>query len=215
MIGYVGGWFLRLPNKIAPHNQRVSMSSRPNVITEAVKAGAAEIAAAREKAAGQQVEMFVLMSDRTGAALDQVRERAGRGRPAGAANLSTRQMRQYLLARGISPLESLMRMAMHTPATLASELRCEPLEAAEYLRKVWGDLAPYLHAKVQPTDDEGRAVPTVIVSVGGAMPVIGAGGGAARMPWDDDVIDVHNQELSVDDADASHGEASHETAKDE
>lgn len=187
------------------------MSDRPNVITEAVKAGASEIASAREKSAGVQTDLFTPISRKTGAELEKVRERVGAGRPKGAQNLSTRQFREYLLRRGVSPLEQLMRIGMHTPHTLADDLGCEPLEALELLRKVWSDLASYTHAKVQATDDEGRAVPTVVVAVGAApgAPVIDAIPGARRKPWE--YLEVEeNQQVSGEAPEASHGSPSHE-----
>lgn len=131
---------------------------------EAVAAAAAEVADLHAAAEGEQVEMFALPTRFVGAEADEQAARVERargkaGRPPGAVNRSTALLRDYLLARGVSPLEQMFRWALHTPETLAAELDCSKKEAFLHLRQLWADLAPYLHARQAPVDDTGKPVP--------------------------------------------------------
>jgi hypothetical protein len=106
-------------------------------------------------------------------------ERRGPGRPPGALNKSTRDLRQWLLGRGVHPLETLMRWGMHSPHSLAIELGCSKLEAFDRLKAVWAELVPYFVPKLQPTDESGQAVPFLSFVIGGAE----GGAGPGVPPW--------------------------------
>lgn len=161
-----------------------SENGRAAVVAEAVKGAVAEIDGDARAAAGEQIPLFEvptrLTGDRAAEQLGKVARSRGPGRPPGAENRSTAQFRDYLLRRGVNPLEQLARWAMHTPETLATELECTKLEALRELRAMWGELAPFLFSKVAPTDEAGQAVPQFMMFIGdgGAVQVAGA-----RPPW--------------------------------
>jgi hypothetical protein len=122
------------------------------VMREAVRAAATEHQANAAAAAGNQVELFPAPTRHTGRRADALqlalRDRAGAGRPPGSGNLATKEFREFLLARGVSPLVQIMRWSMHTPTSLAAELGCTRLEAFDRLKDLWGELAPYLHQRM-------------------------------------------------------------------
>lgn len=122
------------------------------VIRDVVKAAAAEHQANVTAAAGAQVELFQAPTRHTGRRAEvlqlALRDRAGAGRPPGSANLATKEFREFLLGRGVSPLVQLMRWSMHTPTSLADELKCSRLEAFRLLKELWAELAPYLHQRM-------------------------------------------------------------------
>ncbi|NUU41387.1 hypothetical protein [Tardiphaga robiniae] len=93
------------------------------------------------------------------------RDRAGR--PPGAKNKTTRQMLDFIRDTIGDPMLESARMAMHTPATLAADLKCTMLEAAQLLEKIRSDLRPYFYAKQAPVDDTGKAVPGLTVEFHG------------------------------------------------
>lgn len=141
----------------------------------------------------------------------------GRGRPPGAQNVVTRQLKELLLAQGLDPLQVIARWAMHTPVTLAKELGCTRLEAFDRLMALQRDLLPLFHARLAPVDGNGNAVvPTFQMIFGGA-----GEGGPSEAPWmaDPEVrrrIVEHQQNQEVSDAanEKSHDEKSHGDAND-
>ena len=160
----------------------------PGVVAgEAIAAASAELADQE----GEQLPLFEVPSRAKGegderlnaligdAAARAVEIRRGPGRPKGSANRSTVELRNYLLARGVHPLETLMRWALHTPESLAAELACTKLEAFDRLKTVWAELAPYFTAKLQPTDQDGKPVPFLQFIIGGQE----GGAAADRPPW--------------------------------
>lgn len=186
---------------------------RAGVVAEAVNGAVAEIARADRAAAGEQIPLFELPTrfagDRAAEQLERVARTRGPGRPPGAENRSTAQFREYLLKRGVHPLEQMMRWALHTPESLASELECTKLEAMRELRALWDSLAPYFAAKVAPTDDQGRAVPQLMMVFGAGSGVQGAHGAP---PWAY-LETEQNQRLAEPAGDVSHAEVSHGVAK--
>jgi hypothetical protein len=186
-------------------------------IGEAVAAASAEIAARPEPV---QEPLFPLPTTLGGADAEQLQreaaERVGRGRPKGAQNLATRELREYLFARGVSPLIQMMAMSMHSPASLARELRCKRIEAARLLFDYQRELAGFLHAKAAPVDDDGKAVPFFQMVVGGNQVTIGAPGAGER-PWDylNRIAGEaqQNQTLGAPQDPGSHGGGSHGGAK--
>lgn len=109
-------------------------------------------------------------------------EERKRGRPKGAEGLSSRQLREMLVRAGGHPLIHLARWAVLTPEELAVRLQIKPVEAFDRLVMIWDKLAPYVSAKLAPTDDAGRAVVPIMMQV-----LQGAGAQAtlseALPPW--------------------------------
>jgi len=194
-------------------------TGRAAIIGEAIGAAAAELGAVKAAADGEQWPLFdiptrfcgVRALDRPHAAekVERAAEAHRRGRPAGASNKSTAELRKWLLARGVHPLEQLMRYSMHTPESLAVELDCSLLEAMNVLVGLWRELAPYFASKVPPTDDAGNVVPFMQFNFGDAGGARSAAPGAP--PWlafDADQAE-QKQEVSVPAAMVSHATVSH------
>jgi hypothetical protein len=78
--------------------------------------------------------------------------RAGRGRPPGARNRTTRDWLDYLSRRYGSPLEILAQMARAPVDELARELGCTRLDAYVQKRHAAESLAPYLHPKLSSVE---------------------------------------------------------------
>jgi hypothetical protein len=181
------------------------------VVLELARAAAPETAAPEEQLdllslpAGHAVSRF------DAKAVEQVaeRERAG-GRPKGAKNLVTRELREMMLRSGTNPLLAMMRWGSLSPEELANRLGIKPAEAFDKLVGLWRETAPYLMGKAVATDDHGNAMPTIQLNIGGRAVSIGPD---ARPPWEElnePGIIEHNQQLSVDD-DGDDDAMSHES----
>ena len=206
-------------------------NGRAAVLGEAMAAASGELAAIKAAAEGDQVELFDIPTRfsalRGGeradaiAALERAKaEHRGRGRPEGAQNKSTAQLKEYLLKRGTHPLQQLMRWSMHTPESLAKELGCTPLEAFKELRTMWSDMTRYFVAPMVPVDETGQAVPFFQMIFGGSA---GAPLGAAGdiPPWERrDAMaqgnggqSVQNQQVIDAEPIVSHDTVSHDVPK--
>lgn len=152
------------------------------VVRELVAGAAAELEEQKKAAAGEQVTLFPvpLTQPRAIAAQEDYERRLGPGRRPGAQNLATREFREFLLARGVSPLVSLMHYATMSPLALAKELGCKPIDAFREWRILQTELAPYLHSRLAFVDDAGQAVPLLQMIVAGQVI---APGGASLTPW--------------------------------
>src|SRR5262245_12463545 len=110
------------------------------VIGEAFGAAGAALATDREAAAGEQLSMLAIPGERASRGAAKLREIAARrnqaGRPPGSINKSNKELREYLLLRGVHPLQRMMEWLLHTPQSLAAELGCTPLEAFRELRSL-------------------------------------------------------------------------------
>jgi hypothetical protein len=132
---------------------------------------------------------------------------ARRGRPAGAQNLATRQVKEFCRrVFGIDPMVEGFRWAQHTPDSLALELGCTRLEAWDRLEALRRDLMRYFYAPMVAVDEDGRPAPVFSMTVGGA-PSPGSGD---RPPWKD-VEEL--QAVSEAAPTVSHGVVSHGAAK--
>ncbi len=105
-----------------------------------------------------------------------------RGRPKGAENLSSRQLREMLVRAGGHPLIHLARWATLTPEELAKRLGCSVVEAFDRQVAIWDKLAPYVAAKLAPTDEKGNAVPGLVISIGDQAINAGIGVSAGGSP---------------------------------
>lgn len=104
------------------------------------------------------------------------------GRPKGAQNLATRELKQWIVhLLGGTPQEQMARWAMLQPEELAKRLGCTVAEAFDRQQKIRMELAPYFMARMQPVDDQGRPVPFVALAIGGQ--VGNANGGAPWAAW--------------------------------
>jgi len=140
----------------------------------------------------------------------------GRGRPLGAGNLATREVKRALVKLFGDPLLESARWLLHTPHTMARELSCSPLEAFTMQQRIREALAPFIHAKVAPVGEDGRtALPTFQLVIGGAGADLGS-----LAPWlaDPEIAAAleleQNQALSAADAELSHGNSRTEPASD-
>ena len=109
-------------------------------------------------------------------------EERKRGRPKGAENLSSRQLREMLIRAGGHPLIHLARWAAMTPEEMANRLGCKVTEAFDRQVAIWDKLAPYVAAKLAPTDEKGNAVPGLVVAIGGEVMNSGLAVSAGREP---------------------------------
>jgi hypothetical protein len=186
-------------------------TGRKAVQAETAAALSQAVAAADAAAAGEQLPLFPVpipaRNARSGKEFDvaalQAAAEKRRGRPPGAVNKSTAKMREYLLARGVNPLEWFMRWLLVTPDELADYLGCTVKEALQEQRLMASELGPIFMPRMAPTDDAGKPVPMLNITIGGA-----AGGAApGRKPWE---YIVQDQELAVTvepvDGDGSHGD---------
>lgn len=118
----------------------------------------------------------------TNRSLHEVLRARGAGRPAGSGNVATREVRDFIRKVFGDPMLETARWMMHTPETLAKELGCTLLEAFDRLQGLREALMPFMHAKLAPVDDAGRAVvPQFALMIGDR--VIGSGD---RAPWMED-----------------------------
>lgn len=170
------------------------------VVGEAVGKLAAEIEAAREAAAGAQDDLFSLPTRYAGDLADVQREKArnqasarGVGRPPGAQNKATRDMRDFLRARGFDPLVWMVRWAQHTPETLAAELRCSSLDAFDRLHRLHAEMAGYFYGRMLPVASDGREPPTFVMVVPAAAAQLAGG---ERPPWEYGSQEAPRQALS-------------------
>lgn len=187
------------------------MSGEAGVVAEAISGGAAEIAGAP---AAEELPLFALPG--RAAPIDApARERAiearKRGRPPGAVNRSTKELREYLLRRGVNPLQAMMEWALHSPESLSRELGCTPLEAFDRLKSLWEALAPYIAPRMVAVDEDGQALPLLQLVIGGQRLAPSAG---SEPPWITQLRQIEqNQQVSGAPADVSHASASHQDEK--
>lgn len=189
------------------------------VMREAIKAAGGAVIEQRAAERGEQLTMLPVPGDRPGRAA-RLRNQAARtnraGRPPGATNQEVKALREYLLARGVHPLQRMMEWSMHTPTSLAAELGCSRLAAFDRLRELWRDAAPFFAPKLVPTDDQGREVPTFELIIGGQHLHAHAAGPAAPWIYDGGPVveeSEQNQALPSSEPDVSQDNVSHEDDK--
>ena len=145
------------------------MADHPGPIEE-------ELTEARDLVAFDDPEQLELLRDATpgrdaGAAV-QASRRKGRGRPPGALNKRNAKFRDQILALGPHPALALQR-AYSTPVeTLAAQLECSKLEAAQLAIRAASELLPYVEGK-QPVTVDLRQQHDVVLIMGGAPGVKG------------------------------------------
>ena len=164
------------------------------IIGEAVAAAAQELASAT--AATVQDEMFAPPAVPApgarieGAALEAEGERRRKGgRPPGAQNKSTRQLREWLLRGGVLPQKWMMDFLLMEPEQLAARLKCTVLEAFDRQVAIADKLGRYVMAPMAPSDDKGNTVPIFEFHLGAT-----AGAGADVPPWE---LDARKRDLAA------------------
>lgn len=144
-----------------------------------------------------------------------VRKAAGPGRPAGAQNRMTRDIRKLILAKHGHPLVAIAEIYSADAKELATHLGCKPIEAVHVQLKAAAELAPYLTAKQAAVDDKGNAaMPVLVMNFGAPAGTPAAGDGRRTLSIDAFARDVQQyQQLSEAERGGSHGEGSHESGQ--
>lgn len=180
-----------------------------------VRGALAELAEAAAGEGGEQLGLLPLGEPVNAERRAEVaaRERKA-GRPPGATNLATRDLRKALHAMGFDGVWQMARWGSLTPEELAARLGCTRLEAFDRLTVLWDRVGRYQHAPLAPTDGAGNVAPMMVMHVGGRE----ATATNARPPWEWDaappfIEDEQNQPLGEGDAAASKDASSKEDEK--
>lgn len=177
----------------------------PVVLREAAKEAFAGVAAA--SAGGDQAELFALPCADPSGEIEAARQRGSRGgRPKGAQNLATRELRDWLL-RGMgnkTPQEQLAAWANLGPEGLAKALGCNRVEAFDRWKSVLEYLGKFFMAPIAAETSDGKPVPQMVVMVGGSAGIVDAASGETLPPWE--YLDQSNQQLTPDGATPSKDE---------
>ncbi|MFD2030236.1 hypothetical protein ACFSKM_07860 [Ancylobacter dichloromethanicus] len=143
-----------------------------------------------------------------------VRERAGPGRPAGAQNRVTRDIRRLLLSQFKHPLVALAEIYSVETLALAARLGCKPHEALGVQVRAAAEVAPYLAAKQAAVDDKGAAVmPTLVMNFGAPAGAPAGGDGGRTLSIEAIAKSAQDQWLSPSEAEGSHDDGSHDEAQ--
>lgn len=131
--------------------------------------GAAMAKASADLAASQPVQDELFEPAGRFMTADEAREerKRGRGRPQGAANKSSGDLRKYLQHQGVDPHLIKAQWLTISPEEMAARLRCTVLEAYQEQQKLAESLMPYVRAKLAPVDDHGNTVPFMVFNMGG------------------------------------------------
>lgn len=139
------------------------------------------------------------------------RKLPGPGRPVGAQNRMTRDIRKLILAKHCHPLQAIAEIYTADVHELARYLDCKPLEAMNVQLRAAAELAPYLTAKQAAVDDQGNAMPTLVIQFGAGASAPAAGDGRRVLSIEAVAADAQRfQELSESERDGSHDHGSHD-----
>jgi hypothetical protein len=147
-------------------------------------AAIAEAAAAVLPPAEKQLELLPTRFEPGTAEHTEQIERVRRvGRPLGARNLAQKAAIELTRRLFGDPWLERARWLLHSPETLARELRCSPLEAFILQDKIRSDLMRYIYATRSPEDGAGNPIaPTFAVQIGAAGAAVT--GPDAKPPWE-------------------------------
>lgn len=118
------------------------------------------------------------------------------GRPKGAQNRSTRELKEFLLKTGVVPQTFMHKWLNIEPEQLAKRLGCTVFEAFNKQIDIARELGEYIIPKMARTDGQGNAVPLMGLFVNGAIIDPQTAQPASGLkPWqypgaDNDVVDV-------------------------
>ncbi|NIJ34327.1 hypothetical protein [Sphingomonas oligoaromativorans] len=115
----------------------------------------------------RDAEQLELLRD-DGGRLDVVQAKRaprGVGRPAGARNQRTQEVRDYLLGRYAHPLEVLAQIISRPIDAIVAETGCRPIEALALVKSAAAELAPYVEGKMPVAVDLNiyREIPTLVI----------------------------------------------------
>jgi hypothetical protein len=132
---------------------------------------AGELNQARDTALLADPEQLELIRDqvpnRDAGTAVAIAERRGRGRPPGSLNRRNQKFRDQLLALAPHPALALAR-AYSTPVeTLAAQLGCSKLEAAQLGIRAAAELLPYVEGKQPISVDVRQRADVVMIMAGG------------------------------------------------
>jgi hypothetical protein len=130
-------------------------------------------------------------------AADTEQRRKG-GRPPGAQNIATRQIREYLLKKGVVPQKWMMDWLLVSPEELAARLRCSIGEAFDKQVSLAKELGRYIMAPMATVDDKGNAVPTLAMVFGNQILTPGDNTAGISPPWQDEPVEIEALEVAND-----------------
>ena len=110
----------------------------------------------------------------------EARERQA-GRPKGAKNINTRQLREYVLSHGKNPVIWKISWLTMTVEQLAEYLGCKKVEAFDRQKAIADSLQGIVIPNLAATDEAGNAVPTINMVFGGGASL---GVSPDRPPWE-------------------------------
>jgi hypothetical protein len=130
--------------------------------------GAAMAQASRDLAASQPVQDELFEPEGRILTPQEARDerKRGRGRPAGAANKSSGDLRKFLQHQGVDPHMIMAGWLALSPEEMAARIGCKVAEALDRQMRMAESLMPYVRAKLAPVDDTGRAVPVMVFQMG-------------------------------------------------
>lgn len=160
-------------------------SGKRGVEKEIARAAASEVAAELAAADGEQLGFFAPPipdeAKRAEIVADaEARERKA-GRPKGATNIATRQLREYVLSRGKNPVIWKISWLTMTVEQLAEYLKIKPAEAFDRQLAIANSLQGIVLPNLAATDAAGNAVPNINMVFGGGT---SSGVGPDRPPWE-------------------------------
>lgn len=184
----------------------------PVAAKEALKDASTKIAAELAADAGDQAELFAIPCDDPKGEIEEARRTGLKGgRPKGAQNLMTRELREYLARRmGGTPQEHLAKWFLLGPAGLAKALHCDLLEAFDRWNRLGVELGRYFMAPMAAADDQGKVAPTFLVTIGGGSGAQAADG-SELPPWE--YMSEQNQGLAAIEGERSKDQAEGEGEK--
>lgn len=160
-------------------------SGKRGVQKEIARALAGEVAAEKAGADGEQLGFFAPpIADEAKrnqiVAEAEARERQA-GRPKGAKNINTRQLREYVLSHGKNPVIWKISWLTMTVEQLAEYLGCKKVEAFDRQKAIADSLQGIVIPNLAATDENGNAVPMINMTFGGGASL---GVGPDRPPWE-------------------------------
>lgn len=167
--------------------------SSPDPLKDALKGASAGIAGAP---AGETGDLFALPCDDPRGEIEAARKSGLKGgRPKGAQNIATRELREWLLSRGVLPQEQLMKWFLLGPEGMQKALNISHLaDAFDRWAKLGDHLGRYFMAPMVPVDDDGKPAPSFTVVINGSTGVVDASG-ATRPPWE--YLTEQNQQVAA------------------
>ena len=152
-------------------------------LNAALKGASTEIARELARDDEAQLALFELPCADPAGELAAIVAKGRGGRPKGAQNLATREVREYLVKRlGGTPQEHLARWFALGPEGLAKALACSKADAFDRWAALGDKLGRYFMAPMAPVDQDGKPAPTFVVAIGGQTGIM-TSSGEVKPPW--------------------------------